>query len=60
MDNELSSIKPRKTILSAKILAWHDLLIGTIPTLFLLFPLLIISYCFFGFGISSDCGFGSL
>jgi hypothetical protein len=31
MENEISSIKP-KTILSVKILAWLDLLIGIIPT----------------------------
>jgi len=60
MKNEPSSIKPKKSILSAKILAWHDLLIGTIPLLLILFPLLIISYCFLGFGISNACGFGAL
>lgn len=52
MENESTSIK---TTLSAKILAWHDLLIGSISTTLLLFPLLFISYCFLGFGISNDC-----
>lgn len=61
MENELSSIKSNKTILSVKILAWADLLFGIIPTILILTPALLnILYCNLGIGISTDCGFGSL